>query len=111
MLERSDAAEMPCVDLAQRPLDLGPLGQLGAGPVQLLDQLPVGHRRAGMVRERAHEGDLRGIERVSRRVENVPSAPNTWSPATSGATTIERIPMSATTRSGSSACRKAWSAW
>ena len=39
--------------------------------------------------------------------ENAPSAPKTVSPETSGATTIERMPMSRTTRSVSAACGKA----
>jgi hypothetical protein len=39
--------------------------------------------------------------------ENAPSAPKTVSPETSGATTIERIPISRTTRSVSGACGKA----
>ena len=47
---------------------------------------------------------------ASGRDENVPSAPYTSSPATTGATTIDRIPMSRTTRSVSSAWVKAGSA-
>ena len=47
---------------------------------------------------------------ASWRDENVPIAPKTDSPATSGATTIERMPMSRTTRSVSSACANAGSA-
>jgi hypothetical protein len=39
--------------------------------------------------------------------ENVPSAPNTVSPETSGATTIERMPLSRTTPSVSGAWAKA----
>ncbi len=42
--------------------------------------------------------------KASVRVANAPSAPNTSSPMASGATTMERMPMSSTTRSGSAAC-------
>ena len=48
--------------------------------------------------------------KASGRLENVPSAPNTSSPATSGATTIERIPMSRLTPSVSAAWVNAGSA-
>ncbi len=41
------------------------------------------------------------------RLLNAPIAPNTSSPLTSGAATIERIPMSSTTRSVSGAWSKA----
>ena len=44
---------------------------------------------------------------ASVRIENVPSAPNTSSPLTIGATTIERIPTSSTTLSASGECGKA----
>ncbi len=44
--------------------------------------------------------------KAAARVENVPIAPKTSSPETRGATTIERMPMSATTRSVPSAWRK-----
>ena len=42
---------------------------------------------------------------ASTRRENAPSAPNTSSPATSGATTIDMMPRSSTTRSVREACR------
>ena len=44
---------------------------------------------------------------ASVRMENVPSAPNTSSPLTIGATTIERMPTSSTTLSASGECGKA----
>ena len=40
-----------------------------------------------------------GAVKASTVFENVPSAPNTSSPAVSGATTIERMPISSTNES------------
>ena len=65
-----------------------------------LDQPGVGHRERGVVGERTDERDLRRASKASAAVENVPSAPNTSSPAVSGATTIDRMPISSTNWSG-----------
>ena len=44
-------------DLAQGPLDVGPVGQLATGRVEVLDQADVGHRRGGVVGQGADEPD------------------------------------------------------
>ena len=52
---------------------------------------PSPRRRGRPARGRARSA---AASKASRRVENAPIAPKTSSPATSGATTIERMPMS-----------------
>ena len=54
----------PGIDLPKRALDLGPLGELRAGPVEVLDQAHVAHRGGGVIGQRADEGDLGLVERV-----------------------------------------------
>ena len=54
----------PGVDLAQRSLNLGSLGELRSRAVEVLDQAGVGHRGGGMIGQRADEGDLRLVERL-----------------------------------------------
>ena len=54
----------PGRDLAQGPLDVGPVGQLASRRVQVLDEPDVGHGRGGMVGQGADEGDGRRAECV-----------------------------------------------
>ena len=53
--------------------------------------------------DRARTSAIWGAVNASAVCENVPSAPNTSSPADSGATTIDRISISSTKRSVASA--------
>ena len=60
-------------------------------PASCVDQLGVGHRRGGVVGQRPDQGDVLLAERVATRAAYVPIAPNTRSPAISGATRNDRI--------------------
>ena len=90
---RSVAALIRAAISRSDALGVGALGQLAAGTRRAPRSAgALRHRGGGMVGQCPDEGDMRPARRRRPACENVPIAPKTSSPATSGATTIERMP-------------------